>query len=62
MQSGNRLEKREDDTEETIQTRMKVCHEETEPVRFWSERERLHTIVPYNGVKDIDEIVNGAKK
>jgi len=51
--------KREDDTEETIRNRMRVYHEQTEPVlRFWSERDRLHTFVPYKGVKDIEEMVN----
>eukprot|EP00804_Cyclotella_cryptica_P010268 CCRYP_016726-RA/>CCRYP_016726-RA protein AED:0.14 eAED:0.14 QI:0/-1/0/1/-1/1/1/0/244 len=55
--------KREDDTEETIRKRMKVYHDETEPVlSYWSERDRLHAIVPYNGVKDIDKMVNAVDK
>jgi len=49
--------KRDDDSEETIKKRMKVYHEQTEPVlQYWSERERLLSFVPYNGVCDIDAI------
>lgn len=51
--------KRDDDTEETIRKRMTVYHEQTEPVlKYWSEKDKLLTFVPYNGVSDIDAIFN----
>lgn len=51
-------EKRDDDTAETIQKRMNVYHTETEPVlKYWRERDRLLRFVPYNGVKDMDMLV-----
>lgn len=49
--------KRDDDTEETIRNRMKIYHEQTEPVlRYWFDRNKLLTFVPFNGVSDIGAI------
>ncbi len=49
--------KRDDDTTHTIKLRMEIYDKETTPVlHYWEEGGQLLSYVPYNGVKDIDEL------
>lgn len=51
--------KRDDDSEETIRKRMNIYHDQTESVlKYWLEKDKLTTFVPYNGVSDINAIYN----
>lgn len=50
---------RDDDTEDIMRMRMEVYHNETKPVlEYWREGDALLRFVPYNGVKDMDKLVD----
>lgn len=51
-------EKRDDDTADTIKSRMGVYHNETKPLlRFWKKRGQLLRFLPLKGVNDMDELL-----
>ena len=53
-QDGSRLEQRDDDKPETVQKRLDVFHEQTEPVTKWYEDKGL--LRRFDGTRSADEV------
>jgi adenylate kinase len=53
-QDGSRLEQRDDDKPETVQNRLDVYHEQTEPVIKWYEDKGL--LRRFDGTRSPDEV------
>lgn len=57
---GNPLIQREDDNPETIMNRLKVYHEQTEPLREYYNKENL--LIPLDGTKPLNDLYAEIKK
>jgi adenylate kinase len=64
---GMQLIQRPDDTEDVLKQRLKVYHQETEPlIKYYSELNIIHNVISKHGIEDtqrqIDEIMTGINK